>query len=357
VAETKLEIDELRRQMAQLDVRLVALLDERARAARRIGELRRDQAAVLPLTDRATLEGLVARSSGDMPAEPMRRVLGAVYAECLAIELPVKVVVAGEDGGPAHAAARGRFGTSPGATTLVASTADALDAVSRHRAEFAVAPLETTLEGPVQNTLSALVASDLRVVEVLEVPLDLVIANRSGAIADVEHLHATAIDFAQCRAVVGDLLPRAAFAPARSPLAACQIAREDVASAALALEATAVDAGLVVARRGVLDAGGQRMRVAVLGTRPSGRTERELSSFLFTVREGPGALLDVLGVFAERGIPLTKIHSQPSHSEAWSYVFFGEAVGHFTDRPLVMAFEEVKRVTRSFKLLGSYPAP
>jgi prephenate dehydratase len=31
--------------------------------------------------------------------------------------------------------------------------------------------------------------------------------------------------------------------------------------------------------------------------------------------------------------------------------------GHFTDRTLVTAFEEMKRLTRFFKLLGSYPAP
>ncbi|MCL2447364.1 MAG: chorismate mutase [Polyangiaceae bacterium] len=357
MAETTLEIDELRRQMAQVDARLVALLDERARAARRIGELRRDQAPVLPLTDRTALEALVSRSPGDMPAEPLRRVLGTVYAECLALELPTKVAVAGDDGGPAHAAARGRFGTASAATTLVESAAEALDAVSRRRADFAVAPLETTDGGPVYATLSALLASDLRVVEVLEIPVDLVVANRSGALDGIDRVHGTAPDLAGCRRVLGDVLPRASHVEARSALAACLVAREDGGSAALALEATAIDAGLTVARRGLLDAGGQRMRAAVLGMRPSGRTGRELTSFGFTLRDGPGALVDVIGAFAERGIPLAKIHSHPSRNEAWSYVFFGEAVGHFTDRPLVMAFEEVKRLTRSFKLLGSYPAP
>jgi chorismate mutase/prephenate dehydratase len=241
--------------------------------------------------------------------------------------------------------------------TSGANASEAFDAVSRHRAEFAVAPLETSAEGPVQRTLTALMTSDLRIVEVLEVSLDPVIANRSGNRADVEHLHGTAADLARCRRVVGELLPRASMVEARSPMAACLLAREDSASAALALETIATDAGLSTLQRGMLDSGAERMRLAVVGTRPAGRTGKEISSFVFTVREGPGALLDVLNVFAERGIPLTKIHSHPARTGAWAYVFFGEAVGHFTDRPLVMAFEEVKRVTRSFKLLGSYPAP
>ncbi len=78
---------------------------------------------------------------------------------------------------------------------------------------------------------------------------------------------------------------------------------------------------------------------------------------MFTVQDAPGTLLDVLRVFGERGISLRQIHSHPMEGKAWAYLFYVETQGHFTDRPLVMAFEEVKRITRSFKLLGSYPAP
>jgi chorismate mutase/prephenate dehydratase len=356
VPETKREIEELRHQITQVDTRLVALLDERARAARRIRELRADQPAVLPVGDHADLEQLLARSSGDMPAGPLRRVLDSIFAECLAIELPAKVAVAGEEGGPAHAAARGRFGSGAG---LIPNDAagDALDHVARRRAEFAVAPLATSGHGPVHATFAALMASDLRIVEVLEIALDLHLANRSGSLGDVQSIHVTAGDLARCRRTLGELAPQATIVEARSPLSACRMAREDVASAAVALEQTAADAGLVLARHGVVDNGAEKMRLAVVGTRPSGRTGKEITSFVFTVRDGPSSLLDVLSVFAERGIPLTSLHSHPDKTHDWSYVFFAETVGHFTDRPLVMAFEEVKRLTRSFKFLGSYPSP
>jgi chorismate mutase/prephenate dehydratase len=42
--------------------------------------------------------------------------------------------------------------------------------------------------------------------------------------------------------------------------------------------------------------------------------------------------------------------------ESWQYLFFAEVSGHFTDRPLVAAFEEIKRLTKYFKVLGSYPS-
>lgn len=77
---------------------------------------------------------------------------------------------------------------------------------------------------------------------------------------------------------------------------------------------------------------------------------------MFSLADSPGALLDVLRQFAERGINLTKIQSRPVASESWSYLFFIEVVGHATDRQLVSAFEEVKRLTKFFRVLGSYPA-
>ncbi len=365
MAERKLEIDELRRQMALVDARIVALLDERARAARHIGELRRDQAAVLPLGDRAVLDELVTRSSGDMPPEALRAVLRTVYAECFALEQPVHAVCVGEVGGPAFAAMRARFGgvAGPGSLTATQDAGEAFEAVARRRAEFAVAPLENSSEGLVPSTISALVASDLRIVEMLEMSLDLVLSTRTGNLAGVDRVLATPADHARCRSSLSTVLPHAAFTDVPSPAEACATARENDAVAAIALESMAVASDLLPARRGILDTTPARLRLGVVGTRPSGRAGRDVSAFVFTVREGAGALLDVLGVFAERGIPLTKLYSQPAqavHSatgDPWSYLFFGEAVGHFTDRPLVTAFEEVKRTTRSFKLLGSYPAP
>lgn len=99
------------------------------------------------------------------------------------------------------------------------------------------------------------------------------------------------------------------------------------------------------------------VRYAVVGTRPSGRTASDVTAVVFSAQDSPGALLDVLRVFAERGVNLTNVLSHPVEGKPWTYLFYVEMVGHFTDRALVAAFEEMKRLTRFFKLLGSYPAP
>jgi prephenate dehydratase/chorismate mutase len=272
VTDGKREADELRDQMTKLDVEILSALDRRARAARQLGELRRDQAALLPLSDHESVRAIVARSSGDMPEDALRAIFGEIQAACLALELPVKIAFVGAEEEPCHAAARGRFGRSA-SLTGVESTAGALDEVTRKRAEFAVVPFETASDGPVHTTIEALSAGDLRIVEMLE---------------------------------------------------------------------------------------RDRIRYAVVCARPSRRTGNDATAIVFKVQDAPGSLLDVLRVFAERGINLTNVHSHPLRElrdEPWIYLFYVEMRGHFTDRPLIGAFEEMKRLARFFKLLGSYPYP
>jgi len=104
----------------------------------------------------------------------------------------------------------------------------------------------------------------------------------------------------------------------------------------------------------VHDGPSERVRYAVLGERPARRTGSDATLLAFSVSDSPGALLEVLRQFAERGVNLSKIQSRPTPGEAWSYLFFAELVGHATDRAVVGAVEEVRRQARFFKLLGTY---
>jgi chorismate mutase/prephenate dehydratase len=227
--------------------------------------------------------------------------------------------------------------------------------VTRKRAQLAVVPFETTTEGPVQGTLLALLASDLRIAEIIEGKFDLHLMNRSGSAEGIETVYATPGDHAGCERFLTSL--GVAVIDVATPLLACQRATEEPTTAALASEAFGAELGLEVAHRNVLDAGEERVRYAVVTSRPSGRTGSDRTSLVFGAQDGPGSLLDVLRVFAERGVNLTNIHSHPVDGDAWHYLFYVEMTGHFTDRPLVTAFEEMKRMTRFFKVLGSYPTP
>jgi chorismate mutase / prephenate dehydratase len=368
MSDHKREIEELRAELARIDGQILSALEKRGKAARRAGELRTGPAQ-LPLTEKAQIATILARASGDMPVEDLRAIFREVYAACLALELPVKVAYIGPEGGFAHAAARARFGVS--AQLVAADTiAGTLEEVISHRAEFAVLPVETTTEGPVQSTIFALVATDLKIVAEIETTSDLCLMNRTGNEADVEKVYATAADHARAQKTLAALArkPPATLSvyDVKTPLMACKLAAEDHGAAALCADGFGSEHSLEVVRRGMVEGGAERVRYAIVGARPGGRTGDDSTACVFSVNDAPGALLDVLKLFAERGINLRKIQSRPARGPndprrdaldgEWSYLFFVEVSGHAADRPLVSAFEEVRHKTSFFKVLGSYPS-
>ena len=52
---------------------------------------------------------------------------------------------------------------------------------------------------------------------------------------------------------------------------------------------------------------------------------------------------------------MTRIESRPSTLGKWNYVFFIDIDGHAEDVPVARALEELKRVAKLFRVLGSYP--
>ncbi len=352
--EGRREAEELRRELAGIDDQLTSALHRRARLSTALGRLRGEHMPALPLSDQGTPRFTPSQAKGAMPEDALRDIFREVHAACLALELPAKVAFVGPEGGPGHAAVRARFGRGP--SVSAESTVAALEEVTRKRAPLAVVPFETSTEGPVQGTLLALIASDLRIAEVVETKSHLHLFSRGGD-DRIQKVYVAPGDHAHCQLFLSGLPSGVAVVDVPTPLLACQRASEEPAAAAIARKAFGGDFGMEVAQRNVLDAGESRVRYAVVSTRPSGRTGSDVTSLVFSAQDGPGSLLDVLRVFAERGINLTNIQSHPADGDAWRYLFYVEMAGHFTDRPLVAAFEEMKRMTRFFKVLGSYPTP
>ncbi len=354
MSEHKREVEKLRQEILQLDEQLTVLLEKRARAARSIGELVRGEPPLLPLRDRAFVEALVARSKGDLPPDALRAIFREIQAACVGLELSVRVAVLGPEGGAGHAAAREQFGASV-ACVMTSSAEEALDAVARQRADFAVLPYETSVDGPVQSTILALTDHDLRVGLVREVVPTLHLFSRTGKLEDVARVYATASDRALAAKSLAEL-QSAAVVDVKSPQNACELAAAEPDAAALASEAAGALLGLVIARSSMLDASHGRVRYAIVGPRPSPRTGDDCTALVFSLHDAPGALFDVLRQFADHGVNLSRIQSRPAEGDGWAYLFFLEVVGHATDRQIVSAFEGVKRLTKFFKVLGSYPA-
>jgi hypothetical protein len=100
---------------------------------------------------------------------------------------------------------------------------------------------------------------------------------------------------------------------------------------------------------------GAPYRYAIVAKLPASRTGRDATAILFSLGDEAGALHDVLRHFKDKGCSLRRIQSRRVRPGASEYLFYVEVLGHGTDRPLVAALEGVKKETKLFKVIGSFP--
>ena len=98
-------------------------------------------------------------------------------------------------------------------------------------------------------------------------------------------------------------------------------------------------------------------RFAVLGMEISSQTNNDKTSFCFDFSDidKPGQLINVMKLFSEANINITKIESRPSKKELGKYIFWMDINGHAKEEKLKDIFNQVKQMTSMLKIIGSYP--
>ncbi|HMB01522.1 MAG TPA: ACT domain-containing protein, partial [Spirochaetota bacterium] len=78
------------------------------------------------------------------------------------------------------------------------------------------------------------------------------------------------------------------------------------------------------------------------------------TSLLFSLRDKPGTLTEILNILADNNINMKKIQSRPSKILACEYTFFIDLEGHIKEPQVKASLEQIEERTTFFKILGSY---
>jgi chorismate mutase / prephenate dehydratase len=352
-------LTELRARIDAVDERILDLLNERARIASEVGELKRaaqPQAPFhAPTREREVVARLEAMNGGPFPPSSIRPVFQEIMSACLSLERPLRVAFLGPEGTSSHQAAKYQFGLS--AQVLPERSIPAVfRAVERALSDYGVVPVENATEGIVDSTLDAFLESPLRVVAEILLPADEALLLRHDLDPSlVKRVYALPEAFTRCQAWLRVHLPHATPIVASSTTEAARLAREDGEGAAVASELTAQLFELKVAAASIQDLASDATRFWVLGRTPSASTGWDRTSLVVTAKDSPGVLLHLIEPLARRGVNLTRIESRPTRRRAWEYAFFLDLDGHERDEQVAAALEEMARASAGIKLLGSYP--
>ena len=352
-----MNLDDWRSRINDLDSQLLNLLNQRAEAALRIGDLKRrkDLAYFVPEREAEIIDRLVKLNRGPLPADAVRAIWREILSASLALEHPLPVAYLGPVATFTHQATLQRFGS--GAELVPARTIlDVFEEVERGRAEYGVVPVENSTEGAVNLTLDRLIDSDVLICGEVRLEVRQHLLSRATDLAQVKTVCSHPQALAQCRVWLAEHLPDVAVEEVASTAAAAGLAASDPTVAAVAAELAGRLHDVPILRARIEDTANNSTRFLVIGRRPMGPTGRDKTSILFSMRNEPGALFRILEPFATQGLNLTKIESRPTKRRPWEYVMFIDFEGH-RDTPTVEAvLTQIRARTQFLKILGSYPA-
>lgn len=239
-----------------------------------------------------------------------------------------------------------------------ANVTAALNAVRTNEADFALVPIENSVEGVVARTLDELATGDpLTIAGEVTLPVSFALMAKPGTknISRIgTHPHAES----QCRAYIAKNYPHAEVVPTNSTSAAAELVSKGELDAAIASSAAATHFGLDVIAEDIGDNTGAVTRFIAAqrpGWIPEPTGHDRTSMAVFIDIDHAGALLEILQVFAKNNVNLTFIQSRPSGRELGHYHFIIDVEGHINDAPVGDSVAELREICDDIRFLGSYP--
>jgi prephenate dehydratase len=264
----------------------------------------------------------------------------------------------GEPGANSHVACNEAF---PRMQPLACPTfEDALSAVKKGDARFAMIPLENTLAGRVADVHYLLPEAGLYIIgeHFLRIRFQLMGlpgSNREQITDIYSHVHA----LGQCRNIIREMGARGHVSGDTAGAAREVKDWGDPTKAALAPTLAAETYGLEIFAHNVEDEDHNTTRFVVLAAEPDDAEAEQgecVTTFVFRVRNVPAALYKALGGFATNGVNMTKLESYQIGGAFQATVFYADIEGHPNQRNVRLALEELSFFSSEVRILGTYLA-
>ncbi|MFM8624753.1 MAG: prephenate dehydratase [Betaproteobacteria bacterium] len=350
----------LRVQIDGIDAQLLQLLNERARVAEQVGDIKRAEGSAFFRPDRVTqvIEKITQNNPGPLKAEHVQTIWREIMSACLALEAPQRVAVLGPQGTFCEQAALEFFG-SAAQLIYCASFDEVFHATAAGTAHFGVVGMENSTEGVVARSLDLFLRSPVHVVGEVSLMIRHNLLRSSDSLQGIEAVLAHPQALAQCQGWLSQNLPQAERRAVSSNAEGARLASTNPAWAGIASERAATQFGLHIARHAIQDEAHNKTRFAViclpqtLATPPA--SGRDCTSLVVSVPNRPGAVHDLLVPLKVHGVSMTRFESRPAKSGQWEYFFYIDIEGHITQAPVAAALEQLQQLCAFYKVLGSYP--
>jgi chorismate mutase/prephenate dehydratase len=237
---------------------------------------------------------------------------------------------------------------------------EVVDAVEDGDADYGLLPVETTRAGSINEVYDLLSVAQLSIVgeEVFQVRHCL-LAVDEVPLGNIRKIYSHPQALTDCMEFVSKL-PSCQSVPYPDTAMAVKKVREEnnPEIAAIAGEEAGRIYGLKILRRNIEDQQNNLTRFIVLAKKPVAvdvRIPCKTSMIIATSHE-EGSLVKALNMLHKYKINLSKLESRPIPGMPFQYMFYIDFEGNTAEDRVANAIEELRSVTTSLKVLGSYPA-
>lgn len=372
----KEKIKDPRAEIDAIDSDILRLLSRRAEIALQVGEAKSKADASLcdPGREKKVLARLSEANSGPFDDQSITNIFQRIIDESLhlqqrvlrngmmdpkpstngRIESRARVAFLGEAGTFSEEAALGILGN--GCETVSCPTFDDLFAsIEQKKADLIVTPLENSLIGSVRRCVDLLLASDLKIIGEIVLPVaHFLVGCEAATLETLKTVESHPAALAQCTrffAAHPDLKRISADDTAGSVRRAVESG--DVTRAGIGGRRAAAMYGGRIIREHIEDHAENYTRFALLSARAN-ETSGSKVSLVLRLKHQPGALHAALRPFVRRGIDLLKIESLPIRESPGEFNFYLDLAAPSIEAELRGALDETKGHAEDVRFLGRY---
>jgi len=348
------DIRSLRNRIDAVDDQLLALVNERADLAQRIGALKGDGPVYRPEREAQVLRRVAERNPGPLSGDAVVHLFTEVISACRSLEEAMAVAFLGPRGTFSEEAALKRFGDSVRGVPC-ASIDDVFRQVEARQVSFGVVPVENSTDGAVGRSLDLLLATAAKVCGEVLLPVHQCLMSRASDRHGIRRVYAHSQSLGQCHEWLSQNLPRAERVAMVSNAEAARQASQEEGAAAVAGRTAAALYELNLLAENIEDNPNNTTRFVVIGHLDVASSGRDKTSLVMSALNRPGAMHALLEPFARHGVSMTRMESRPARTGMWEYVFFVDIEGHQNDSAVAAALRELGERASFLKILGSYP--
>ncbi|MCP5269400.1 MAG: prephenate dehydratase [Zoogloeaceae bacterium] len=352
------ELAVVRNEIDAIDQQLLALLNQRAGCAKKVGEIkaRHGEAGFIyrPEREAQVLRRIQQQNPGPLANEHVTWLFREVMSACLSLEQPLSVTFLGPLGSFTGSAATKHFGH---AAHLLPQTS--IDEVFREveagHAHYAVVPIENSTEGAVGRSMDLLLSTPLKICGEVVLRIHQNLMTQETSLDSITKVYSHAQSLAQCHEWLNRNLPNVPRISVGSNSQAAEMAMQEAGAAAIAGEAAAERFHVPILVANIEDEPNNTTRFVVLGRFDAGISGRDKTSLIMSTPNRTGSLHGLLLPLAEAGVSMTRLESRPARHTLWDYVFFVDIDGHREEPRIAKALVELQQQAAYLKVLGSYP--